>query len=66
MLTQNTYIDKRTIEGLTVGTYIITLFFSENNGSTFNSLFFSDMIPKSIISLDQFVCHVRVQTPDIL
>lgn len=24
MLTQNTYIDKRTIEGLTVGTYIIT------------------------------------------
>ncbi len=37
MLTQNTYIDKRTIEGLTVGTYIVSLFVSKNNESALNS-----------------------------
>ena len=37
MLTQNTYIDKRTIEGLTVGTYIISCFASKNNKSALNS-----------------------------
>lgn len=33
MLTQNTYIDKRTIEGLTVGTYILSHFHFKNNKS---------------------------------
>ena len=41
MLTQNTYIDKRTIEGLTVGTYIISCFASKDNKSVLNSLKFS-------------------------
>ena len=45
MLTQNTYIDKRTIEGLTVGTYILSLFQFKNNKSKIFFRIFTSFIP---------------------
>ena len=51
MLTQNTYIDKRTIEGLTVGTYIISLFQFKNNKSKIFFRIFTSFIPVIISNI---------------